>query len=235
MSISSTLTAPRPLVLLVDDTQSVLRLLERSLEEHDFDILTAMDGGEALVVASGSQRRVDLAVLDLTLPDMAGEDLAAELRLGQPELRVLFTAGYLSRQESTQLGDPVLRKPFGPHELARHLRAMLPTRRRAGRPSDEQRQGPQGPTTSSTTLAYRVQVRPEFRAAYPGVPAGWLRAHRRATDKGAFWLDADKAGGPLPSFPILEPHVELETIAYRSPRSSLADEPQDRRPRDRGY
>ena len=85
MSISSTLTAPRPLVLLVDDTQSVLRLLERSLERHAFDILTAMDGGEALVAAAGSQRRVDLAVLDLILPDMAGEDLAAELRLGQPD------------------------------------------------------------------------------------------------------------------------------------------------------
>ena len=95
MSISSTLTAPRPLVLLVDDTQSVLRLLERSLVRYAFDILTAMDGGAALAAVAQSQRRVDLAVLDLILPDMAGEDLAAELRLGQPDLRVLFTAGYL--------------------------------------------------------------------------------------------------------------------------------------------
>lgn len=223
MSIRSTLTAPRPLVLLVDDTQSVLRLLGRSLERHDFDLLTAMDGGEALATFAGRTRRVDLAVLDLTLPDMAGEDLAAQLRLGQPELRVLFTAGYLSSQESTQLGDPVLRKPFGPHELARHIRAMLPNQRRAGRPSDEQRKGPHGLPVSSTTLAFRVQVRPQYREAYPGVPEGWLRAHRRATDQGAFWLDADTSGSALPSFPILEPHVELETIAFRAPRTSSGD------------
>jgi hypothetical protein len=140
---------------------------------------------------------------------MAGTDLAAELRREHPSLRVLYTSGYLSRKESTELGDPVLRKPFGPHELTRSIRAMLPNRRQSvGLPSEAvQRSGP-----GAMSLSFRLQIRPEYHAAYPGVPAGWLRAHRRATDQGAFWLDADAGGSVMPSFPILEPHVDLARI-----------------------
>ena len=212
MPFTSSVDIPRPLVLLVDDTQSVLRLLERSLDRQDFDLLTAADASGALATVAGTARRLDLAVLDLTLPDMAGEDLAAELRRGHPSLRVLYTSGYLSRKQSTELGDPVLRKPFGPHELARSIRAMLSDRRRSLGTHDDGAYASRG-GAGTTTLSFRLQVRPEYRAAYPGVPSGWLRAHRRATDQGAFWLDADGGGSSVPAFPILEPHVDLATIA----------------------
>jgi CheY-like chemotaxis protein len=207
LSFTSSDNVPRPLVLLVDGTRSLLHLFERSLHRQDFDLLTASDAYGALATAAGAGRRVDLVVLDLSLPDMAGPDLAAELRREHPSLRVLYTTGYLSRKESTELGDPVLRKPFGPHELIRSIRAMLPNRRQSLGSSSE---AVQGSGQRSMSLSFRLQIRPEYHAAYPGVPAGWLRAHRRATDQGAFWLDAD--GSTMPSFPILEPHVDLATI-----------------------
>lgn len=199
----------RPLVLLVDDADPVLRLLERSLGRQDFDLLTAADANAALATVAGARRRLDLAVLDLSLPDMAAPELAAELRRSHPSLRVLYTSAHLTRREIAELGDPVLRKPFGPYELARSIRAMLPNRRRATADVE----GGTADAGANVTLAFRLQIRPEYRAAYPGVPPGWLRAHRRVTDHGAFWLDADSGGSAMPSFPILEPHVDLATIA----------------------
>ena len=231
MPFTSSVDVPRPLVLLVDDTQSVLHLFERSLHRQDFDLLTAADAGAALATAAGAARRVDVAVLDLTLPDMAGQELAAELRRDHPSLRVLYTSGYLSREESTALGDPVLRKPFGPHELARSIRAMLPNRRQSPASYDERLHGTRG--AGATSLSFRLQVRPEYRAAYPGVPDGWLRAHRRATDQGAFWLDADTGGSVTPPFPILEPHVDLATIEVGGAMVLSGDERKGERERGR--
>jgi CheY-like chemotaxis protein len=200
-------SVPRPLVLLVDAAAPVLRLLERSLGGQDFDLLTAGDAHAALAAVADAERRLDLAVLDFSLPDMAAPGLAGELRRAHPSLRVLYTSGHLTRRETAELGDPVLRKPFGPHELARSIRAMLPNRRRLPDVVEAA-----GADAADVTHAFRIQVRPEYLAAYPGVPTGWLRAHRRATDHGAFWLDADSGGSAVPSFPILEPHVALTTI-----------------------
>jgi hypothetical protein len=89
---------------------------------------------------------------------------------------------------------------------------MLQLRRRALEAADDVGPAARG-ASSGATLSFRLQVRPEYRAAYPGVPDGWLRAHRRTTDRGAFWLDGDAGGTATPAFPILEPHVDLATIA----------------------
>ena len=212
MPLTTSANPPRPLVLLVDDTESILRLLQRSLDRRDFDLLTAEHAGGALASVAGAARRLDLAVLDLSLPDMAAPELARELRRTHPSLRVLYTSGYLSRKEIAELGDPVLRKPFGPHALTRSIRAILEPRRRALEAADDAGPAARG-GSSGATLTFRLQVRPEYRAAYPGVPDGWLRAHRRATDRGAFWLDADSGDSATRDFPILEPHVDLATIA----------------------
>jgi DNA-binding response OmpR family regulator len=212
LPLTTSANPPRPLVLLVDDTESILRLLQRSLDRRDFDLLTADHAGGALASVAGAARRLDLAVLDLSLPDMAAPELARELRRTHPSLRVLYTSGYLSRKEIAELADPVLRKPFGPHALTRSIRAMLQLRRRALEAADDVGPAARG-ASSGATLSFRLQVRPEYRAAYPGVPDGWLRAHRRTTDRGAFWLDGDAGGTATPAFPILEPHVDLATIA----------------------
>ena len=221
MSPTTSSNLPRPVVLLVDDTESVLRLLQRSLDRREFDLLVADDAAGALASVAETGRPLDLAVLDLSLSDMAAPELAAELRRAHPSLRVLYTSGYLSRNELAGLGDPVLRKPFGPHALARSIRAMLQPRRRALEAADDV--GSARAASAGATLTFRLQVRPEYRAAYPGVPGGWLRAHRRATDRGAFWLDADAGDTATPGFPILEPHVDLTPIALGAATVAVED------------
>lgn len=214
---------PRPLVLLVDDTAPLLRVLQRSLERHEFDVLIAPNAGGAIALLAAAPRRVDLAVLDLELPDMGGEDLARELRRAAPTLRVLYTSGYVDRKDGAQLGGPMLRKPFVPQELAWLIVSMLPNRRRRRRPEDTWASAPNADGPAVTVMAYRIQVRPEHRSSYPEVPAGWLGAHRRAGDNGGFWLDAEE-GQTACGTTILEAHVQIEAFVLRGPTVTCGDE-----------
>jgi DNA-binding response OmpR family regulator len=215
---------PRPLVLLVDDTAPLLRVLQRSLERHELDVLIAPNAAEAIALMAGAERRVDLAVLDLELPDMGGEDLARELRRASPTLRVLYTSGYVDRRDGSQLGDPMLRKPFVPQELAWLIVSMLPNRRRRRRPDDTWTTEPPASSPAATVMAYRIVIRPEHRSSYPEVPAGWLAAHRRAGDDGAFWLDVEEGQVAARGMAILEPHVEVEAFVLRGPTVTCGDE-----------
>ena len=174
------------------------------------------------MTTAGSPRRLDLAVLDLGLADMDGEELAAKLRSRRPDLRVLNLG--------LRGGIRAPRRPGAAQAVrARRARAahprLLPYRRQSSRPSGEPLLGDDDRTApAGAILSYRLCVRTEYRAAYPWVPEGWLPAHRRATDRGALWLDAEPGGSAVPTLPILEPHVELEAIAHRGPTLPSSDE-----------
>jgi two-component system cell cycle sensor histidine kinase/response regulator CckA len=75
-----------------------------------------------------SARRIDLAILDIILPEQRGDALAAELVRVRPGLRVLFMSGHTSRE----IGDVAtgtqgffLQKPFTPNELLIRVRQAL--------------------------------------------------------------------------------------------------------------
>jgi len=121
------------LVLVVDDEESIQRLLRFSLEREGFEVLTAGNGVEALKVAYA--RRPDLIVLDLMLPGMSGLDflkfLRADEKLRETPVIILSCRG---EEEDKVLGletgaDDYIPKPFGVRELIARLRAQL--RRRA--------------------------------------------------------------------------------------------------------
>ncbi|HSQ38806.1 MAG TPA: response regulator [Anaerolineales bacterium] len=88
-------------VLLVDDEKLVLRSLEKTLLRAGFDVLTAVDclaGRDAFVQNAA---RVDIAVLDLNMPDFdglsksgAGLDLLADLKKQKPSLPVVILTAY---------------------------------------------------------------------------------------------------------------------------------------------
>ena len=65
-------------VLVVDDEVRIRDLVRRYLEHEGHQVLTAGSGAEALEVAGHTG--VDLIVLDLRLPDITGEEVAAEIR-----------------------------------------------------------------------------------------------------------------------------------------------------------
>ena len=97
---------------MVDDEESLRRLLRRTLAGLGFAVLEADDGVSALGVVSAS-RALHLVITDLHMPRMDGHALARELRVLRPHLPILFITG----RENPGLSGEVLRKPFGPEAL----------------------------------------------------------------------------------------------------------------------
>ncbi len=88
------------LVLMVDDEPSVRAIGQRLLERLGFDVIVAEDGEQALKVFDASTRPIDLVVLDMTMPNLGGEETFRELRKRSPSVRVVLTSGY-NEQEAT--------------------------------------------------------------------------------------------------------------------------------------
>jgi two-component system, OmpR family, phosphate regulon response regulator PhoB len=65
-------------VLLVEDDESVRQLVRVTLQMHDFEVVEAKDGLEGLLMLD--MHRPDAVVLDLMMPDVAGERMLAQLR-----------------------------------------------------------------------------------------------------------------------------------------------------------
>jgi CheY-like chemotaxis protein len=88
-------------VLLVDDEETVIGIGSEMLKELGFDVLTAMDGREALEVFNSNQEKICCVILDLTMPHMDGEQAFRELRRINPNVKVIMSSGY-NEQEVTQ-------------------------------------------------------------------------------------------------------------------------------------
>jgi CheY-like chemotaxis protein len=111
---------PAPTILVVDDEPAVRLLVERTLREAGFQVLTAMGGWEALEVLDRGGA-VDLLLADLRMPVMSGAQLALKVMQLRPEVRVLIMAAY----PSEPLGWRVITKPFPPDLLEAEIRRAL--------------------------------------------------------------------------------------------------------------
>ncbi len=118
-------------VLLVEDDPEVIHVVQQGLGAGEFVLSHASD----LVTAEGylQRKRFGAIVLDLTLPDGEGLDLAASLRAGGNETPILILTARDSVSDRL-LGfdhgaDDYLGKPFDVNELAARLRVMA---RRSG-------------------------------------------------------------------------------------------------------
>jgi ATP-dependent Clp protease ATP-binding subunit ClpA/CheY-like chemotaxis protein len=116
LRVDATTTArpSSPLVLILDDNEQLLDLLERGLDHAGVTTALARTAEEARQVAEGAA--IDLALVDLMLPDGDGLSIAFELLRRWPHVRiVLMTGAELSADEVAvceRQDFPVLRKPF---------------------------------------------------------------------------------------------------------------------------
>jgi two-component system, cell cycle sensor histidine kinase and response regulator CckA len=115
-------------VLVVDDEASVREFVERALTFAGYRTAVAGDGPEALAIFAASGP-FDLLVTDLRMPQMMGDELARQLRLADPTLKVLYLTGYsdeLFRERSTLWSDEAfLDKPQGVDALLEAVSLLL--------------------------------------------------------------------------------------------------------------
>ena len=116
-------------VLLAEDEPSVQRFVCNVLEDLGYTVLVAGDGEHAIQLFSEQSSDVDLLVLDARMPKVSGSTACAAMRTLRPDVPVLFITGYSDEiaRLTSDVGTSVniLRKPFGPAELAHRVRDVL--------------------------------------------------------------------------------------------------------------
>lgn len=128
---------PKPLVLVVDDEPSILRLVRLELEAQGMRVLTTSTGEHALHLAE--ERRPDIVILDIMLPQMDGFEAMERLRERFTTPIILLTGkdSNSAKIQGLERGaDDYVVKPFSPEELSARVRAVL---RRAVAPASARR------------------------------------------------------------------------------------------------
>lgn len=110
-------------VLVADDNPSFAELLRATLEEAGYEVVTAATGLAA--VSAVERHDVGLAVLDVLMPGISGDAVAARLLQIDPTLPVILMTG-ASGDFTAASGLPVLRKPFAQEELVEAVRRLMP-------------------------------------------------------------------------------------------------------------
>jgi DNA-binding response OmpR family regulator len=113
-------------VLVVEDERKLRDFIRSYLERAGFTVLSTGSGAEAITLAASAAP--DLVILDLGLPDVAGETVAREIRAAGsvPILMLTAKAAEEDRIAGLELGaDDYVTKPFSPRELVLRVRAIL--------------------------------------------------------------------------------------------------------------
>ena len=121
-------TQGRTTVLLVDDEQAILAVTRILLEEAGFAVLTAATGDEALEVFGELRERIDVVLLDVTMPHLGGEALVRELRRLRADVRVVVCSGWPAREIERRFDGTgfaaFVPKPYRPTTLVTTLREV---------------------------------------------------------------------------------------------------------------
>ena len=116
-------------ILLVEDEEAVRELIHTVLTEHGYDVIAARDPEHAVKLATGYAREIHMLLTDVIMPGMSGRELANEVSLKRPGIRVLFMSGYTDNVITTggmlEKGLAFLQKPFSPSTLAQKVREVL--------------------------------------------------------------------------------------------------------------
>jgi len=119
----------RPLVLVADDNADILGLVKAILERSGYDVVAVSDGAQAL--ASVDKCKPDLAVLDITMPEIDGLEVLRRLRedTKTSELPVVLLSAQ-AQEADVERGfatgaSAYLRKPFSPRQLTQSVADLL--------------------------------------------------------------------------------------------------------------
>ena len=121
-------------VLVVDDDPGIRTLLARVLQDAGCQTLDAATADDARRLCVDHDRAIDVAIVDVVLPDARGDLLVMELRELRPALRTLLMSGYPAGALTPSRRAPLhlLTKPFSPPEVRSMLARVLELRADSG-------------------------------------------------------------------------------------------------------
>lgn len=116
-------------VLVADDEEAVRSVTCKTLERMGFECVSCSNGIEALNLLADTSLEVDLVVLDMTMPELGGDEVLAEMRRRGTTVPVILMSGFGASETDPGLleGGPTdfIEKPFGPSELSRRVQRLI--------------------------------------------------------------------------------------------------------------
>ena len=113
-----------PLILCIDDEELGLRIRRVILERAGYQVLTAPDGKSGLERFSAYE--VNAVVLDYSMPEMNGLEVAQAMRCRKSHVPILLLSAYVELPtEATALVDATLMKGAGPQDLVAAVQRMV--------------------------------------------------------------------------------------------------------------
>ncbi len=117
------------LVLLVDDEEALRLVGEKMLRHLGFDVVTAANGREALEIFKVKKAAIESVMLDLTMPDMDGEETFRELKKLDQNVKVIIVSGFSIQEIEERFNNMgllgALHKPYSMKDLKKTLQAHL--------------------------------------------------------------------------------------------------------------
>ncbi|KRO03539.1 DNA-binding response regulator [Levilactobacillus paucivorans] len=114
-------------VLVVDDEPAIVTLLQYNLEQAGYQVVTAIDGEQALNLAL--HERFDVILLDLMLPKLDGVEVTKKLRQEKVSTPIIMITAKTSEFDTVfglELGaDDYITKPFSPREVIARMKAVM--------------------------------------------------------------------------------------------------------------
>jgi CheY-like chemotaxis protein len=120
-------------ILLMDDELSILEPFKKLLEINGYIVYTACDGEQAVAIyrhALSSRQKVDVAIIDLTIPEgMGGLEAVARIKAFDPDIRAIATTGhfqeYLTDEYKKSGFVGILPKPYVLKELIEAINQVI--------------------------------------------------------------------------------------------------------------
>jgi CheY-like chemotaxis protein len=118
-------------ILFVEDDKTIRDFMRKELRKNGYRVYTAENGKSTIDIFKRENCKIDLLFTDVVLPDRRGIELVDTLLSYNPELKVLFTSGYLDKKSEwpyiKERNFPFIEKPYTLNDLLRAIQESITT------------------------------------------------------------------------------------------------------------
>lgn len=116
-------------IMLVEDENDVRKMISRTIDYLGYCPIIAKNGKEALDIINNLDKKIDLLITDIVMPEMSGVKLVENLSKKMPQLKVLYMSGYadnvIENHSMNNKKMDFLPKPFSVNSLSKKIREIL--------------------------------------------------------------------------------------------------------------
>lgn len=114
-------------LLIIDDSREIVSAL-KAFFERKYEVITAHDGIEGLLVLEQNENFIDLVISDLLMPELNGFGLISIVKRKYPRIPIIAITGWKGNIEATGVSlcaDQILEKPFSLLDLDKSIEKVL--------------------------------------------------------------------------------------------------------------